>query len=437
VSMKKLLEMNGKICPCGKEHSFSLEIVSGSNALARLPELVKKLGGSKAFVLSDQNTDLAAGNRVRELLNEADIPFASHSYPEELVEPDEKAVGAAVMYMSAESDVIVAVGSGVINDIGKILSALSGKPYIIVATAPSMDGYASATSSMNRSSLKISLPSRAADVIIGDTEILCNAPLKLLRSGLGDMVAKYVSICEWRIAHLLLDEYYCEEIADLVRSALKQCVDRAEGLLNREPDAVMAVFEGLIVCGLAMNYAGVSRPASGGEHYLSHVIDMRAVEYGYRAELHGLQCAVGTAVMVGLYEKIKKITPDREKALAYVAGFDVEIWNRTLRSFVGKAAESMIALEKREKKYDPFSHKERLEKIIANWDAILRIIDEELPGYAELEAMLDKIGVPKTLNDIGVDEALLPTIFQCTKDMRDKYVLARLAWDLGILEELV
>ena len=418
-------------------HAPACDILIGPGAIRDLPAVMEKLGTCKAFVFADRNTYRVAGERVCQILRDDGNQVKSHVFADDHLEPDERSVGLAVMCFDPKCDVIVGVGSGVINDICKIVANLTGRPYVIVGTAPSMDGYASATSSMERQGLKVSVSSKCPDVIIGDTEILCNAPLKLLRSGLGDMVAKYVSICEWRIAHLLLDEYYCEEIADLVRSALKQCVDRAEGLLNREPDAVMAVFEGLIVCGLAMNYAGVSRPASGGEHYLSHVIDMRAVEYGYRAELHGLQCAVGTAVMVGLYEKIKKITPDREKALAYVAGFDVEIWNRTLRSFVGKAAESMIALEKREKKYDPFSHKERLEKIIANWDAILRIIDEELPGYAELEAMLDKIGVPKTLNDIGVDEALLPTIFQCTKDMRDKYVLARLAWDLGILEELV
>ena len=164
-----------------------------------------------------------------------------------------------------------------------------------------MDGYASATSSMTRSGLKISLPSRGADVILGDSDILCQAPMKLLRSGLGDMLAKYISICEWRVAHLLLGEYYCEEIADLVRSAVNQCVAHAEGLLNRDKDAVMAVFDGLIIGGVAMNYAGLSRPASGVEHYISHVLDMRAVEFGEKAELHGLQCAAGTYIAAKAY----------------------------------------------------------------------------------------------------------------------------------------
>ena len=84
-----------------------------------------------------------------------------------------------------------------------------------------MDGYASATSSMTRDGLKVSINTKAADVIIGDTDILKNAPLKMLRAGLGDMIAKYVSICEWRIASVITGEYYCEEVAQLIRDALR------------------------------------------------------------------------------------------------------------------------------------------------------------------------------------------------------------------------
>ena len=303
MSLDMLNKMNGKLCGCGKIHSFSARVIAGEGVLKRLPGVVKEYGAKKVFVLSDKNTYVAAGEQVCALLKEAEIALNSYSFSQKTIEPDEHSVGSAVMHMDAACDLIVGVGSGVINDIGKILSALSGKPYIIVATAPSMDGYASATSSMTRDGLKISLPSRGADVIIGDSEILCKAPVKMLRSGLGDMLAKYISICEWRIANLLVGEYYCEEIAQLVRSAVNQCVAHADGLLNGDPEAVMAVFDGLVIGGVAMNYAGLSRPASGVEHYISHVLDMRSVEFGNHAELHGLQCAAGTMIAAKLYER--------------------------------------------------------------------------------------------------------------------------------------
>lgn len=436
MSIEKLYAMKDVPCSCGKTHTFSTKLVMGQGAIHKIPEIVKNYGAKKAYVLSDVNTYRAAGARVCALLEENGIAYTGYSFPEDAPEPDERTVGAAVMHMDAGCELVIAVGSGVVNDTGKILAALSGKPYIIVATAPSMDGYASATSSMTRAGLKISLPSTSADVIVGDTDILCQAPLKLLKSGLGDMIAKYVSICEWRIAQLLVGEYYCEEIAQLVRNALQLCVDQAQGLLKREPAAVQAVFEGLVITGVAMNYAGLSRPASGVEHYISHVLDMRAVEYGSKVDLHGIQCAIGSLIAVKLYEKLKVLTPDREKALAYVAKFDFAKWSEQLRELLGKGAESMIALETKEKKYDVAAHKERLEVIIENWDNILKIISEELPSSETLEKLLDTIDAPKTLAQIGVEEALLPQVFQATKDIRDKYVLSRLAWDLGVLEEL-
>lgn len=434
--MEKLNEMKGKVCACGRLHDYHIRIETGFGALKKLPQVVKDLGGSHAFVLSDRNTYAAAGERAIALLEGAGVSCLSYSYQRETVEPDEWSVGAAVMHYKKDCDIIVAVGSGVINDIGKILSATTGKPYVIVATAPSMDGYASASSSMTLDGLKISLPSRDADAIIGDTEILCQAPMKLMVSGLGDMIAKYTSICEWRIAHLITGEYYCEEVAQLIRQAVKTCVYHANGLLKRDPVAVQAVFEGLVIGGIAMNYAGVSRPASGVEHYISHVLDMRGVEYRIPVELHGIQCAVGTLIAVRLYEKLAAITPDREKALAYVKQFDYSAWSDTLRRLLGKGADSMIALEAKEKKYDVQLHEQRLEVILRNWDAILQIIRRELPMSQELEQLLQAMGAPKTLSEIGVSEDMLPVIFQATKDIRDKYVLSRLCWDLGVMEEI-
>lgn len=437
MSMEQMLAMNGRMCACGKVHSFQNKVIAGKGVVAEISRLVAEYGANKVYVLSDVNTYKAAGARVCELLEKADIPYVSHCFQSSALEPDEASVGSAIMHYPLDADLILAVGSGVLNDIGKIVSAVSGKPYIIVATAPSMDGYASATSSMTRDGLKISLPSRSADVIVGDTEILCRAPMDMMRSGLGDMLAKYVSICEWRISHLITGEYYCEEIASLIRSAVKGCVDNAKGLLERREAAVQAVFDGLVIGGVAMNYAGLSRPASGVEHYISHVLDMRGAEFGTPVAFHGTQCAVGTLLAVRLYEKLMKIIPNREKALKHAETFDYAAWSETLRALLGKGAESMIALEKKEKKYDVSLHEKRLDKILSNWEEILEILQQELPGAEELEKLLDEVQLPKSLTELGTEESLFPTVFRATADIRDKYVLSRLAWDLGVVDELV
>ena len=424
-------------CSCGKTHTVAIDdVVVGKGVIARLPEFVEKYGAKKPFILADCNTYKAAGEAVADILKSNGYAYSSYVYQNDALEPDEEAVGSAIMHYDSSCDLIIGVGSGVINDIGKILSNVTGRKYIIVGTAPSMDGYASGTSSMSMDGLKVSLNSRCADVIIGDIDILKQAPEHTLKAGLGDMLAKYVSIAEWRISNLITGEYYCERVAQLIRTALKKCVDNAEGLLKRDEAAVQAVFEGLVIGGVAMAYAGVSRPASGVEHYFSHVWDMRGLEFGTQVDLHGIQCAMGTMQAVKLYEAVKGMTPDREKAFAYVADFDYEVWCDQLRSFLGTSGQTMIDQERKERKYDKSTHPARFQKIAENWDGILEILQEELPSAETLAGIMNVIGISTDLSTIGVDAACAKLTFKATKDIRDKYVLSRLAWDLGILDEL-
>ena len=421
-------------CPCGKRHTATIDdVIVGNGVIAQLPGIIAKYGAKKPFILADVNTFQAAGQAVCNILNESNIGYSSYIFPNTALEPDEKAVGSLMLHYDHSCDLVIGVGSGVINDIGKILSCVTGHRYIIVATAPSMDGYASATSSMARDSLKVSINTRCADVIVGDIDILKNAPAHMLKSGLGDMLAKYISIAEWRIAHLITGEYYCEEVAQLIRSALKKCVDNADGLLKREDAAIRAVFEGLVIGGIAMTYAGVSRPASGVEHYFSHVWDMRGLEFGTPVDLHGIQCAQATLISAKLYEAVKSMTPDKEKAEAFVNAFSYDDWSKTLRTFLGRSAETMIALEEKEGKYRKDKHPARFEIIAGNWDKIVQIIEEEIPSYDALSRLLGAIGISKELD---MTKEILKTSFLATKDIRDKYVLSRLAWDLGICDEL-
>lgn len=168
------------------------------------------------------------------------------------------------------------------------------------------------------------------------------------------------------------------------------------------------------------------------EHYISHIIDMRSLAFGTPAELHGIQCALATLVTVRSYKKLAGITPDREKALAYVSSFDPDKWSAHLREKLGAGAEAMIAGEAREHKYDKEKHRSRLERIIARWNEIKAVIDE-MPSPDELESLMRRTGLPVTPMEIGISDDDLHEAFIMAKDMRDKYVLGRLLWDLGLL----
>lgn len=107
-----------------------------------------------------------------------------------------------------------------------------------------------------------------------------------------------------------------------------------------------------------------------------------------------------------------------------------------MEDFLGNSAKRMIAQELKEQKYDKSTHPARYALIEKNWGAILNILEEELPTYQQISQILDTIGIPKDLASIGVDRETAKRIFKATKDIGDKYVLSRLAWDLGVLDEL-
>ena len=436
MTISELTSKGGIPCSCGKTHACTVDkIICRSGAIDETVSVVNACAAKKVFVLCDVNTYRVAGEKVCAKLKDGGIPYSLYVLPEERPAPDEGTVGSAIMHFDTSADMVIAVGSGVVNDTGKILAATAKLPYCIVATAPSMDGYASATSSMERDGLKVSMASTAANFIIGDTDVLKTAPTAMLVSGLGDMLAKYVSICEWRIANIVTGEYYCEFVAELVRSALEKCVSNAEGLLRREDAAIEAVFEGLVIGGLAMTFAGLSRPASGVEHYLSHIWDMRALEFGTPCDSHGTQCALGTLISVKLYEELARQFPNEEKALAFAKDFDKTAHFEELEKLLGHGAKAMIAQDAREQKYSVESHAVRLSQICSHWNDILAIMAQELPASSELEKLMSSVGLPTKLETLGFKDNI-DEVFRATKDIRDKYVLSRLIWDLGLEREI-
>ncbi|NLF29153.1 MAG: sn-glycerol-1-phosphate dehydrogenase, partial [Clostridiales bacterium] len=279
LSLEKLMRPEGFDCACGRHHAVTLKYLKiGRGAIGNLPEALKAVGAKRPFLVSDDNTFRAAGARACEILESAGVPFASCVIPcqHDKVAPSEWEIGSIAMHFDPSCDFILGVGSGVVNDICKVFAHAAGRESGIVGTAPSMDGFASNSSSMEVNGVKATLYNKCPALVLCDTEIMAEAPMRMLWAGLGDMAAKYTSICEWRIANIVVGEYYCGEIAEMVRASLRKIMAAAPGIARRDPDAVESVAEGLVMTGMAMAFAEVSRPASGLEHYFSHVWEMLA-----------------------------------------------------------------------------------------------------------------------------------------------------------------
>ncbi len=435
-SVNELIARGSFKCGCGKTHSAHLkEAIIEKGAVEKLSQSLNKLAVTKPFIIADKNTFAAAGEKVIKNLKNNNFDYSLFIYEEERPEPDEKRIGSVFLHFDFSCDGLIAIGSGVINDIGKILALAHSLPSVTVGTAPSMDGYASSTSSVIRDGLKVSVTSKCPDIVIGDLDILCKAPVKMLCSGLGDMLAKYISVCEWRIGAVVTGEYYCEEVAAIIRAALKKCVDNADGIPTRSPEAVKSVMEGMVISGIAADYAGISRPVSGIEHYFSHLWDMRSLEFGTPMDLHGIQCGIGTLLALKGYDYFKGIIPEKEKGAAYANAFEDEKWFDKIKEYVGTASAAMIKDAKSSLRYNRADHEKRLNAIIDNKEKIAKIISEELPDYEDICALLRKVGAPCSPDEIGIplDETALT--FKMTRDIRDKYILSSLMWDLGIIDE--
>ena len=298
-------------CACGKSHKVDIQAIRvGSGVIQELPGILRDLGASHIFLVTDNYTYEAAGRQVEQLLDQAGLAYHKRVFQTETpLVPNEYALGSVLAAMTSQDDMLLAVGSGTLNDVTKYVSARTGVPYVIAATAPSMDGYASTVAPTILDGFKTTLPAVYPAAIVADVDILKDAPMPMLTAGFGDIIGKFTSLADWRLSHQLNGEYYCPEVAGVIEAAVETCAANAKALAQREPQAIRAVTEALILSGLAMGMVGVSRPASGAEHQMAHYWEMNALRRGEEHPLHGNAVGVGTVLAASLYEMAAEYLP--------------------------------------------------------------------------------------------------------------------------------
>jgi len=438
MSIHELINPAGFPCECGKTHKVDLKFLRvGSGAVSSVPEALQALGCSYPFVVCDANTYKAAGEAVVSILKDAGIRHRLYILPtrSERTRPEEVELGSVAMHFKPECDLLLGVGSGVINDICKIFGYVANKPSMIVGTAPSMDGYASNSSSMEVNNVKTTIYTQLPSAIILDTDILRNAPMRMLWAGFGDIMAKFLSICEWKISNIVTGEYFCDNVSDIMRATAKKVIQFAPGIPKRDPEAIQAISEGLVAAGIAMSFAEMSRPASGLEHHFSHMWEMMALERGKPYDLHGIQVGVATLLVCEIYDRLLSFTPDREKAEKFLREFRPEEWEANVRRVFGATAPEIFAIEKKAGKNDPKNHERRMNAIISRWGDIHDTMVKELPDYRELYEAMKTVGMPMTPAELDLSRQDVRDAFICSRDMRDRYLMSSMLWDIGELTD--
>ena len=192
---------------------------------------------------------------------------------------------------------LVAIGGGMVIDYAKYIGFVSHLPVLSVPTSISNDGFASPMASLyvdgKRRSLKAAMP---LGVII-DTDVVRSAPKHFLLSGLGDLLSKYTAARDWKDSFRATGEYVNDFAVTLGLSAADAVVHHPRPCLD-DADFVRTLAQSLMISGVTMEIAGSSRPASGGEHLISHAYERVAS----RPSLHGIQVALGTLCTLCLQE---------------------------------------------------------------------------------------------------------------------------------------
>ncbi len=432
----RLETSNASSCGCGREHPAPASHIELSNgAINRLPSMLRALQAARPFLLMDENTKKAAGYRAAELLDQSNIPCVSVCMPAQPKPQADMNVLPPLLQKAQGCDFILGVGSGVINDICKILGMHSGMRTGIVATAPSMDGYASNSSAMIMDGVKTTVYTQTPALVLGDLDILTIAPPELRGAGIGDMAAKAISIAEWKIAHIVNGEYFCRPIAEAMFTACGKAVRNAKACMRGEATAVQELTEGLFLSGIAMSMAQVSRPASGSEHTLSHLMDMLSIARKTPHRLHGEQVGYGVRVALFAYEALANIRELPINPFAVLRQFDQVRWKRDMCRMFGDQADRLIQAAQSEQRNTDAALQSRAEAARAGWPEIQVVLRKALAQKAVLTTALDAAGVPSLEHPeaLGLKKEDVLDLFVHAKDLRARYIMPAMAFDLGLL----
>ena len=415
MNIQQLLQ--GTDCSCGKHHTCDIKFVAiEKGAISHLTHLTE--GYKSVLLVADENTYGVGGAKTEAALGEKLAKKVIFSGKTILI-PNEDAV-AAVNKEMAGIDLIVGLGSGVIQDLCKYVSHTNGIPYYIVATAPSMDGYASTGAAMIMGGMKVTYSAHVPSVILADTEILKDAPMDMIQAGYGDIVGKFSALNDWKLSHVVLGESFCQENYDLIEQMLKKTLSLAEGLVNRDEESVRVLMEALVIVGIAMAFVGSSRPASGSEHHLSHYFEIVGIVRNEDYFCHGIDVAYSTVVTAALREEIletpwpdTQFRPSREE-------YEAEVGR-----IYGPVAEGCIALQDKVGLYG----KDML-SVYKEKEAEIRAVLAEVPKASEIEAMLKAVGMDmgefyKLYSQEKIDDAIL-----YAKELKDRYTVLWLYYDL-------
>ncbi|MGL4670084.1 MAG: NAD(P)-dependent glycerol-1-phosphate dehydrogenase [Methanobacteriaceae archaeon] len=261
-----------------EDSGFSVDSIEVSEASKKSVEEVVNLINTTCITTS--NTNELSRNTSSINGNNENTPVSNQNSPNE-----------------DKISLVLGVGGGTVIDVAKVASKSCDVPFLSVPTSASHDGIASPLASIKNSKGSISVNAHSPIGVVADTDIIRNAPIRLLASGCADIISNYTAIMDWKLASRLLNESFSDSAAALSQMTAKLILDSSDQIKEGLEESARLVVKSLFSSSMAISIAGSSRPASGAEHKFSHALDKIAS----KPALHGEQCGVGTIMMMHLH----------------------------------------------------------------------------------------------------------------------------------------
>lgn len=411
------------------------DLLVGAGILEQVAPLFKtQFPGRRALIVADRTTFCVAGERVYNIFKANGI---DQDKPYIFDEPDMHAEWPYVERLDnlfKQTDAIpVAVGSGTINDLTKLSSYHTGRRYMTVATAASMDGYLAFGASITKDGAKTTYPCTATQALLADLEIIATAPAAMTASGYADLFAKVPAGADWIVADELGIEPIDPVAFSIVQDGLHEALSNPEGDRNGDLNALKQLIEGLCLGGFAMQaYPKSSRPASGADHQFSHLLNMEHfVMKNGQAPSHGFQVSIGTILSLSFYDQLLNHTDveaiDVDRCVAAWPSLE-EQESKALKMFEGTDFPTLAATEIKAKYVTPEQLREELNLFKAKWPELKQRLQKQVVTPTEAIRRLKLVGAPTKPEDIDLPRTRLRDSIIRAQSIRRRYTIL----DLGL-----
>jgi len=288
-----------------------------------------------------------------------------------------------------------------------------------------MNGYSAANVAATVDGVKTLIEARPPVAVIAEPSVIENAPPEMATAGFADTIAKFCSHADWLVNNTLLDEYYCPFCAGLVERFEHLFLDRPGDIAKGDSKAIGGLFEALFRAGVGMTLVGTSAPASGGEHLLSHTIDMMDNVRQWGHDLHGRQVGIGSIFSAALYERLLSI--DEPKVVDVPKEVDKAWWGGG--SIAGAVAEQFAA---KRPAYETAAGRISDKGL---WNELREKVSAVVKPPGQVKQWLEEVGGASRAGDIGRTTDELKAAVLHMHEIRKRFTVVDLAYLLGVMPD--